>query len=100
MDRGKKESCDEPKEFGFMAGWSVRQWICHSPTAMKTDIFGRREARGSGKSTQGSIRFDSLWLAAGSEIRRRLASFWKLLVSLVDGHPAPEVNVSSGAGEA
>jgi len=54
---------------------------------MKTDIFGGREGRGSGKSTQGSIRFDSLRLAAGSEIRRRLASFWKLLVSLVDGHP-------------
>ena len=88
------------KSFGFMAGWSVRQWICHSPTAMKTDIFGRREGRWSGKSTQGSIRFDSLRLAAGSEIRRLLASFWKLLVSLVDGHPAPEVNVSSAAGEA
>jgi hypothetical protein len=42
------------------------QWVCHSPNVMKTDIFAVSECSESGKSTQGSIRFDSLY---GSLVR-------------------------------
>ena len=37
----------------------LRQWICHSPNVMKTDIFLADNAGASGKSARGSIRFDS-----------------------------------------
>src|SRR6516225_1987049 len=39
--------------------YALWQWICHSPNAMKIDIFAGGEGRESGKSTRGSIRFDS-----------------------------------------
>jgi hypothetical protein len=42
-----------------MAAPLVRQWICHSPNVMKTDIFAADNCGESGKSTRGSIRFDS-----------------------------------------
>jgi hypothetical protein len=83
----EKDSRDEPKEFWIHVRVYLSAMDMPQSKRNETDIFGGREGRGSGKSTQGSIRFDSLRLAAGSEIRRRLASFWKLLVSLVDGHP-------------
>ena len=35
------------------------QWICHSPNVMKTNIFAGKIGGESGKSTRGSIRFDS-----------------------------------------
>ena len=50
------------KSFGFMAAPVYGQWICHSPNVMKTDIFASNKGGESGKSTQGSIRFDSLGL--------------------------------------
>jgi len=55
------------KSFGFMAASIYRQWICHTPDVMKTDIFAARNAIESGKSTRGSIRFDSV--AAGHGCR-------------------------------
>src|SRR5262249_4609285 len=51
----KRLSCSWPR-------LSYGQWICHSPNVMKTDIFAAIDRRESGKSTQGSIRFDSLSL--------------------------------------
>ena len=50
-----------------MAASIYRQWICHTPDVMKTDIFAARNAIESGKSTRGSIRFDSV--AAGHGCR-------------------------------
>ena len=47
------------KNLGFMAARIYGQWVCHSPNVMKTDIFSGGEQRESGKSTLGSIRFDS-----------------------------------------
>ena len=44
--------------FGFMAVPLLRQWICHSPNVMKTDIFGA-EGRREWSIDSGSIRFDS-----------------------------------------
>src|SRR5262249_34100162 len=48
------------KDFGFMAAPIYGQWICHSPNVMKTDIIADPEGSESGKTTRGSIRFDSL----------------------------------------
>ena len=59
MGLNEKDSGDEPKKFGFMAAWLVGQWICHSRNVTKTDIFAAQAGGQSGKSTRGSIRFDS-----------------------------------------
>jgi hypothetical protein len=42
-----------------MAAPSLRQWICHSPNIMKTEMLLIRNGSESGKTTQGSIRFDA-----------------------------------------
>ena len=59
MKEGEKDSRDQPKELWIHGRVLLGQWICHSPNAMKTDIFAGDEGGGSGKSTRGSIRFDS-----------------------------------------
>src|SRR5215470_16369188 len=78
------------KNFRFMAAPMYGQWVCHSPNVMKTDIFAGNEGEESGKSTRGSIRFDSSLRQGQTKVRR-------VLVSFVDAHPAPEVKVSSAA---
>ena len=58
--RTRRIAVSSQKSF-FMAAPIYRQWICHSPNIMKTDIFAGTDGRTSGKSTPGSIRFDSAW---------------------------------------
>jgi hypothetical protein len=56
----EENSRDEPKELWIHGRAYYRRWVCHSPNVMKTDIFTAQDGSESGKSTQGSIRFDSL----------------------------------------
>ena len=58
--------------------------------ANENRYFAAENGGESGKSTRGSIRFDSLGGAVGQTKVRRIISF-------VDARPAPEVQVSSAA---
>ena len=41
------------KNFGFMAAWLVRQWICHGRNVTKTDIFTAQAGGQSGNRLGG-----------------------------------------------
>jgi hypothetical protein len=53
MEGNKKDSRDEPKDLRVHGVPVYRQWICHSPKVMKTDILMVLNGDESGKSTQG-----------------------------------------------
>src|SRR5512144_2473343 len=45
LDENNENSREQPKELWIHGRAYLWQWICHSPNAMKTDIFSRREGR-------------------------------------------------------
>ena len=77
------------KSFGFMAAPLVRQWICHSPNVMKTDIFDARKVR---VSVVNRLRRVSNLIHC-----RRIKAPWKFTVGLAvseTSHRLPSNSVS------
>ena len=93
MELNEKDSGDEPKKLWLHGRVVSTAMDMPQSKRTKTDIFAAQARGQSGKSTRGSIRFDSP--TAGPLVQPVTKKpRHKALISFVDARPAPEVKLS------